>query len=328
MRSSRRTRRNVAPRVGDVAQAREALEARGVEFDGEIRDTGVWLHGVLQRQRGEPAHAPPPVRAVKVETVDFPTIPTCDIERSVRWYTEVLGLEPGAEGEVETPNVTISFWSSERDGEELRPHVGGFGILRVADVEEARRSWRRRGSSSSARRSTPVSATWASSMTRTATRSSCTGGTPPVAREQLLERYRELPLPTTKDESWRFTDLRGFDPDTFTAEGAGSAPERLLDIGVSGLVTVTESELTIDRAPEGVIFERLDESQPAAARAGRLGGEVRSAQRGAVAERPAGRRAAGVVLEEPLYVKIANSVDDGSLFCGCSSSPRRGRGSR
>ena len=81
----------------------------------------------------------------------------------------------------------------------------------------------------------------------------------PVAREQLLERYRELPLPTTKDESWRFTDLRGLIP-TFTAEGAGSAPERLLDIGVSGLVTVTESELTIDRAPEGVIFERLDES--------------------------------------------------------------------
>ena len=28
-------------RVGDVAQAREALEARGVEFDEEIRDTGV-----------------------------------------------------------------------------------------------------------------------------------------------------------------------------------------------------------------------------------------------------------------------------------------------
>jgi catechol 2,3-dioxygenase-like lactoylglutathione lyase family enzyme len=74
---------------------------------------------------------------VKVETVDFLTIPTRDVERAVRWYTEVLGLEPGAEGEVETPNVTISFWNPERDGEELRPHVGGFGI-RVTDVAAAR----------------------------------------------------------------------------------------------------------------------------------------------------------------------------------------------
>jgi catechol 2,3-dioxygenase-like lactoylglutathione lyase family enzyme len=74
---------------------------------------------------------------VRVETVDFLAIPTRDIERSVRWYTEVLGLERGAEGEVETPNVTISFWSPESDGEEFKPHLGGFGV-RVADVEEAR----------------------------------------------------------------------------------------------------------------------------------------------------------------------------------------------
>jgi catechol 2,3-dioxygenase-like lactoylglutathione lyase family enzyme len=81
---------------------------------------------------------------VKVETVDFLTIPTRDIEGSVRWYTEVLGLEPGAEGEVETPNVTISFWNPERDGEEVTPHVGGFGI-RVADVEETRRELEAKG---------------------------------------------------------------------------------------------------------------------------------------------------------------------------------------
>jgi catechol 2,3-dioxygenase-like lactoylglutathione lyase family enzyme len=74
---------------------------------------------------------------VRVETVDFLAIPTRDIERSLRWYTEVLGLERGAEGEVETPNVTISFWNPESDGEEFKPHVGGFA-LRVADVEEAR----------------------------------------------------------------------------------------------------------------------------------------------------------------------------------------------
>jgi catechol 2,3-dioxygenase-like lactoylglutathione lyase family enzyme len=81
---------------------------------------------------------------MKVETVDFLTIPTRDVERSVAFYTEVLGLEPGAKGEVETPNVTISFWNPEKDGEEFKPHVGGFAI-RVADVAEARRELEAKG---------------------------------------------------------------------------------------------------------------------------------------------------------------------------------------
>ena len=41
-----------------------------------------------------------------------------------------------------------------------------------------------------------------------------------VTATELLERYRALPLPTTKDEHWRFTDLEGFDPDAWTANGA------------------------------------------------------------------------------------------------------------
>src|SRR5215475_7455399 len=81
---------------------------------------------------------------MRVETVDFLTVPTRDIERSVAFYADVLGLERGAEGEVETPNVTISFWNPEADGEEFRPHVGGFGI-RVADVEAARRELEGKG---------------------------------------------------------------------------------------------------------------------------------------------------------------------------------------
>src|SRR3989442_5377845 len=76
-----------------------------------------------------------------------------------------------------------------------------------------------------------------------------------MSRTEILERYRELPLPTTKDEAWRFTDLRGFDPDSFSAQGAGSSPERMLDIAVSGLATVTESSIEIERAPAGVTFE-------------------------------------------------------------------------
>jgi catechol 2,3-dioxygenase-like lactoylglutathione lyase family enzyme len=75
---------------------------------------------------------------VKVESVDFLTVPSRDVARSVAWYADVLGLEPGAPGEVETPNVTISFWNPEAEGEAFAPHVGGFA-LRVADVQEARR---------------------------------------------------------------------------------------------------------------------------------------------------------------------------------------------
>ena len=36
---------------------------------------------------------------------------------------------------------------------------------------------------------------------------------------KALEQYRNLPLPSTSDEAWRFTDLAGFDPESFSAEG-------------------------------------------------------------------------------------------------------------
>ena len=37
-----------------------------------------------------------------------------------------------------------------------------------------------------------------------------------MSRELAVERYNELPLPTTRDEHWRFTDLRGFDPESYS----------------------------------------------------------------------------------------------------------------
>jgi catechol 2,3-dioxygenase-like lactoylglutathione lyase family enzyme len=73
---------------------------------------------------------------MQVEQVDFISVPTRDIERAVAFYRDVLGLAPGADGEVETPNVTLSFWSPERDGEAFAPNVAGIGF-RVADVERA-----------------------------------------------------------------------------------------------------------------------------------------------------------------------------------------------
>jgi catechol 2,3-dioxygenase-like lactoylglutathione lyase family enzyme len=73
---------------------------------------------------------------MKVETVDFVAIPTRDVARATEWYREVLGLQAGAEGEVEAPNVTFSFWSPEDDGESFQPNVAGVA-LRVGDVREA-----------------------------------------------------------------------------------------------------------------------------------------------------------------------------------------------
>ena len=54
------------------------------------------------------------------------------------FYTDVLGLPQSeqADGEVEAPNVTLSFWSPERDGEEFVPNVAGIAF-RVADVNAA-----------------------------------------------------------------------------------------------------------------------------------------------------------------------------------------------
>jgi Fe-S cluster assembly protein SufD len=135
-----------------------------------------------------------------------------------------------------------------------------------------------------------------------------------VDRSELLERYRALPLPTTKDEPWRFTDLRGFDPDAYAATGEGADLERMLDIAVSGLATVTENGIEVERAPEGVTFERLDETNPRLHQL--VGWDEKFAahnaamwQNGLLVVVPR-----GVVLEEPLYVKLTNAVDDGSLF--------------
>jgi Fe-S cluster assembly protein SufD len=137
-----------------------------------------------------------------------------------------------------------------------------------------------------------------------------------MTRAELVERYRALPLPSVTEESWRFTDLAGFDPDAFSANGAReiAAPATMLDLEVAGLAVVGEAGIAIERAPTGVRFEQLDESDP------RLNQLVRADekfaahnaamwQHGLLVEVPK-----GVVLEQPLYVRIANSVDGGALF--------------
>jgi catechol 2,3-dioxygenase-like lactoylglutathione lyase family enzyme len=75
---------------------------------------------------------------MRVDQVDFVSVPTRDYERAAAWYQDVLGLPASefSEGEIETPNVTLSFWKPEEQGEEFVPNENGIA-LRVADVEAA-----------------------------------------------------------------------------------------------------------------------------------------------------------------------------------------------
>jgi catechol 2,3-dioxygenase-like lactoylglutathione lyase family enzyme len=73
-----------------------------------------------------------------IEQVDFVSVPTRDSARAVAWYRDVLGLPVSdyTEAEIETPNLTLSFWSPEEQGERFVPNENGIA-LRVADVSAA-----------------------------------------------------------------------------------------------------------------------------------------------------------------------------------------------
>jgi len=137
-----------------------------------------------------------------------------------------------------------------------------------------------------------------------------------VDRAAAAERYAALPLPDTTQEHWRFTDLKGFDPDSFVQNGHVQVPgtETMLELDAAGLATVTESGVHIERVPEGVTFELLDENHPRLHEL--VGNDEKFAahnaalwKQGLLVHVPR-----GMVLEQPLYVRLANSVDGGSLF--------------
>ncbi|MFO7571968.1 MAG: SufD family Fe-S cluster assembly protein, partial [Gaiellaceae bacterium] len=137
-----------------------------------------------------------------------------------------------------------------------------------------------------------------------------------MARAEILERYRELPLPTTRDEHWRFTDLAGFDPDAWTANGVTgtAAPPSMLELDVAGVAVVGEGGIEIERTPEGIRFEQLPEDHELLYSL--VGWDEKFAAHnaamwtsGLLVHVPR-----GVVLEKPLYVRIANAVEGGSLF--------------
>ena len=130
-----------------------------------------------------------------------------------------------------------------------------------------------------------------------------------LTREQAAKRFAELPLPSTSDEHWRFTDLRGFDPQD--VPGAPSPDTKpALDLDVAGRVLVTENGIEIASAPEGITFEPLpadyesklvpDDDKFALENLARW-------EHGLLVRVPK-----GVVLEKPLYVQVTSS--GGSLF--------------
>ena len=135
-------------------------------------------------------------------------------------------------------------------------------------------------------------------------------------RTDLLKRYEALPLPTKADEHWRFTDLTGFDPDSFIANGATeiATPNTLLEIDAAGIAVVSEAGIRIEQAADGIRFEPLTDDHPLLYSL--VGSDEKFAahnaalwQHGLLVHVPK-----GVVVEKPLYVRIANAVEGGSLF--------------
>jgi Fe-S cluster assembly protein SufD len=138
-----------------------------------------------------------------------------------------------------------------------------------------------------------------------------------VARAEALERYRELPLPDTTEEHWRFTNLAGFDPDSFGHDRGQSpavAPAGMLDLDAAGLATIGEGGVTIESAPDGITFAPLGEDHE------RLYSLVGWDEKFAAHNTATWKHGLlvvvpkGVELEKPLCVRVTNSSDGGSLF--------------
>jgi Fe-S cluster assembly protein SufD len=137
-----------------------------------------------------------------------------------------------------------------------------------------------------------------------------------MTRAQLLERYQALPFPTTSDEHWRFTDLKGFDPDSFSANDAKTVERAgsMLDVQTAALAHVSEAGIEIERAPEGVVFEPLTEKHELL---GTLVGTDEKFAAHNAAEWKHGllvRVPAGLELQQPLYVRVTSSVPEAALF--------------
>jgi Fe-S cluster assembly protein SufD len=131
-----------------------------------------------------------------------------------------------------------------------------------------------------------------------------------LTRDDAVKRFEELPLPSTADEHWRFTDLRGFEPQVVSDTLRVSETKPALDLDVAGRAIVTESGIEILEAPDGIRFEPLpidyearlvpDDDKFALENLARW-------EHGLLVHVPK-----GVELDRPLYVQVTSG--GGSLF--------------
>ncbi|MGN6797150.1 MAG: Fe-S cluster assembly protein SufD [Gaiellaceae bacterium] len=131
-----------------------------------------------------------------------------------------------------------------------------------------------------------------------------------LTRDDAAKRFAELPLPTTADEHWRFTDLRGFPDGLVSDTEAVSDTSPALDLDVAGRALMNESGIEIVSAPEGVTFEPLPRDYEAklVPEDDRFALEnLARWEHGLLVRVPK-----GVELEKPLYVQV--SSNGGSLF--------------
>jgi Fe-S cluster assembly protein SufD len=138
-----------------------------------------------------------------------------------------------------------------------------------------------------------------------------------MARADALAAYERLPLPDTTEEHWRFTDLRGFDPDSFSHAGGRTQDvfaETMLELDVAGLATVSEAGVHVEYAPAGITFAPLPEEHERLYSL--VGWDEKFAahnaalwQHGLLVVVPK-----GIELEKPLYVRVTNSEQNGSLI--------------
>ncbi len=134
-------------------------------------------------------------------------------------------------------------------------------------------------------------------------------------RPELLDRYRALALPTTRDEHWRFTDLAGFDPDVWGSEASTAATvPSMLDLDVAASATIDEAGIRVDGAPDGVRFETLTDDHPLLGTLVKPDDKLRAHNAAVWQHGLLVQVAAGVVLDKPLYLRVASGVPGGSLF--------------
>jgi Fe-S cluster assembly protein SufD len=132
-----------------------------------------------------------------------------------------------------------------------------------------------------------------------------------MSRADALAAYETLPIPDTTEEHWRFTDLRGFDPEAYVSSGHGrgqapdDARETMVSLDVAGYATVGEDGIEISRAPEGVTFEPLSEDEERLYSL--VGWDEKFAAHNAAMWKHGllVRVPKGVQLEKPLYVRIS-----------------------